>query len=88
MFVGCNRTGNNNLCIHLESPVAQATIFWTPAPSACGTCFKSQFWGASQILVALVADAREIGLEVSADKTKHMVMSRDQNAGRIQCEDG
>jgi len=27
---------------------------------------------------------REIGLEVSADKTKFMVMSRDQNAGRIQ----
>jgi len=25
---------------------------------------------------------REIGLEVSADKTKYMVMSRDQNAGR------
>ena len=24
-----------------------------------------------------------IGLEVSADKTKYMVMSRDQNAGRI-----
>ena len=24
---------------------------------------------------------REIGLEVSADKTKYMVMSRDQNAG-------
>jgi len=33
---------------------------------------------------ALVAAAREIGLEVSADKTKYMVMSRDQNAGRIQ----
>jgi hypothetical protein len=31
----------------------------------------------------LVAAAREIGLEVSADKTKYMVMSRDQNAGRI-----
>ena len=31
---------------------------------------------------ALVAAAREIGLEVSADKTKYMVMSRDQNAGR------
>ena len=30
---------------------------------------------------ALVAAAREIGLEVSADKTKYMVMSRDQNAG-------
>ena len=33
---------------------------------------------------ALVATTREIGLEVSADKTKYMVMSRDQNAGRIQ----
>ena len=37
---------------------------------------------------ALVAAAREIGLEVSADKTKYMVMSRDQNAGRIHSEDG
>ena len=33
---------------------------------------------------ALVAATREIGLEVSADKTKYMVMSRDQYAGRIQ----
>ena len=32
---------------------------------------------------ALVAATREIGLEVSADKTKYMVMSRDQNAERI-----
>jgi len=32
---------------------------------------------------ALVATTREIGLEVSADKTKYMVMSQDQNAGRI-----
>jgi sorting nexin-29 len=32
---------------------------------------------------ALVAATREIGLEVSADKTKYMVMSRDQNAGQI-----
>ena len=31
---------------------------------------------------ALVAATGEIGLEVSADKTKHMVMSRDQNAGQ------
>ena len=30
---------------------------------------------------ALVAAIREIGLEVSADKTKYMVMSRDKNAG-------
>jgi len=33
---------------------------------------------------AIVAATREIGLEVSADKTKYMVMSRDQNAGRNQ----
>jgi len=33
---------------------------------------------------ALVAATREIELEVSADKTKYVVMSRDQNAGRIQ----
>jgi hypothetical protein len=32
---------------------------------------------------ALVATTREIGIEVSADKTKYMVVSRDQNAGRI-----
>ena len=32
----------------------------------------------------LVAATMEIGLEVSADKTKYMVMSRDENAGRIQ----
>ena len=31
---------------------------------------------------ALVAAARETGLEVSADKTKYMVMSRDQKTGR------
>jgi len=31
---------------------------------------------------ALVVATREIGLEVSADKPKYMVMSRDQNAGR------
>ena len=29
---------------------------------------------------ALVGATREIGLEVSADKTKYTVMSRDQNA--------
>jgi hypothetical protein len=31
---------------------------------------------------ALVAVSKEIGLEVNADRTKYMVMSRDQNAGR------
>ena len=33
---------------------------------------------------AFVVATREIRLEVSADKTKYMVMSRDRNAGRIQ----
>jgi predicted transcriptional regulator len=32
---------------------------------------------------ALVAATREIRLEISADRTKYMVMSRDQNAERI-----
>jgi len=31
---------------------------------------------------ALVVANNEIGLEVSADKTKYMVMARDQNAGK------
>jgi len=31
---------------------------------------------------ALVLSSKENGLEVNADKTKYMVMSRDQNAGR------
>jgi hypothetical protein len=31
---------------------------------------------------ALIVDSKETGLEVNADKTKYMVMSRGQNAGR------
>ena len=31
---------------------------------------------------ALVVATEETGLEVNADKTKYMIMSRDQNAGR------
>ena len=32
---------------------------------------------------ALAIASKEIGLEVNTDKTKYMVMSRNQNAGRI-----
>ena len=31
---------------------------------------------------ALIVASKETGLEVNADKTKYMVMSRDQNAGQ------
>jgi len=31
---------------------------------------------------ALVVATKESGLEVNADKTKHMIMSRDQDGGR------
>jgi hypothetical protein len=34
---------------------------------------------------ALVVATKEIGLEVNADKTKYMIMSRDRNAGRSHC---
>ena len=33
---------------------------------------------------ALVVPTKEIGLEVNADETKYMIMSRDQNAERSQ----
>jgi len=32
---------------------------------------------------ALIVASKEIGLEVNADKTKYMIMSRDQNGGQI-----
>jgi hypothetical protein len=31
---------------------------------------------------ALVVASKEIGLEIKVDKTKNVIMSRDQNAGR------
>jgi len=33
---------------------------------------------------ALLVGSKEIGLEVNADKTEYMAMSRDQNAGQSQ----
>jgi hypothetical protein len=35
------------------------------------------------VCMSMLMFTREIGLEVSADGTKYMVLSRDQNAGRI-----
>ena len=32
---------------------------------------------------ALIVATKESGLEVNADKTKYMIMSRDQNAGQV-----
>jgi hypothetical protein len=34
------------------------------------------------MLPTLLMDSKELGLDVNADKTKYMVMSRDQTAGR------
>jgi len=45
--------------------------------------YTKEFHTLKENTEALVAATREIGLEVSADKTKYMVMSWDQNAGRI-----
>jgi len=36
----------------------------------------------NEISEALVVATKEIGLEVNADKTRYMIMSRGQNAGR------
>ena len=35
----------------------------------------------------MIVASKETGLEVNANKTKYMVMSRDQNAGRILISD-
>ena len=34
------------------------------------------------MLLQWLAATKDIGLEVNADKTKYMIMSRDQNAGQ------
>ena len=44
------------------------------------------YWVEAKVLLknaeALVVSTKETGLEVNADKTKYMVMSRDKNAGQ------
>jgi len=37
---------------------------------------------------ALLVGSKETGLEVNADKTTYMVMSRDQNAEQVTIKDG
>jgi hypothetical protein len=39
-----------------------------------------------KITEALVVASKEIGLAVNAEKTKYMVMSRNQHAGKITTE--
>jgi ABC-type phosphate/phosphonate transport system ATPase subunit len=48
-------------------------------PSACGLY---TVYTVRENAEALVVATKEIGLEVNVDKTKYMVMSGDQNAGR------
>ena len=45
-----------------------------------GSSFTSNKFSFS-VFAHLVAAAKEIGLEVNADKTKYMVVSRDQRVG-------
>jgi hypothetical protein len=53
-------------------------------------CLSSTHFGVPPVRIqggygyaeALVVACKETGLEVNADTTKYMVMSRDQNAGR------
>ena len=44
------------------------------------------YWGKRNTIKkqaeAPIVASKETGLEVNADKTKYMIMSRDQNAGR------
>jgi hypothetical protein len=37
------------------------------------------------LYIIIVVATKETGLEVHTDKTKYMIMSRDQNAGRSHC---
>jgi len=58
------------LCEYTVSTFLPRTVITLiSTPCICHRCFSTA--------------TREIGLEVSADETKYMVMSRDQNARRI-----
>jgi hypothetical protein len=56
--------------------------------SASGLCWWCYYLGGSVYTVknnaeALAVASTETGLEVNADKTKYMVMSRDRDVGRM-----
>jgi hypothetical protein len=53
-------------------------------PAAKQSKVTQQYLGFIALFLAeaLVAAGKKTGLEVNVDKTKHMVLSRDQNAGR------
>jgi hypothetical protein len=71
---GSNITGTDyTLFTHKSVPV----IF--EAPCILGGSVQTVKENAEVLVVA----TKEIGLEVNTDKTKYMVMARDQNAGRI-----
>ena len=53
-----------------------------PAPSEKSDDSKGSGHTIKKNAEALVVANKETGLEVNADKTKYVVMSRDQNAGR------
>jgi len=48
----------------------------------CGNILDGSVYTIKKSTEASVVTNNETGLELNADKTKHMVMSRDQNAGR------
>ena len=45
-------------------------------------CFEGSVHRIKKNIQSLVFACKEIGLEINADKTKYMVMYRDQDAGR------
>jgi len=49
-----------------------------------GNILGGSVYTVKKITEALVVASKESGLEINANKSKYIVMSRDQNAGRIQ----
>jgi len=67
----------------VQASSALTPLGWCHSNETCRGFIKTIRLCLKENAEALVAATREIGLEVSADKTKYMVMSRDQNVGGI-----